>query len=1125
MSTIFKENIVPLYINSADRINIDDSTTDFTINLRKSLRNISSINISNVVIPNAETTINANNNVLTGFILIDSARTEQFDVVLTNNNYTEATLATELQDQLNANTVLVAAGFTWTAAYNPSTRVIDIVLTYLAGGSISSWGIEFLYTPLVDVIGIGDASTTSRIFETSMNDTLPIITGRSPNIDGTLYYNVTSKALSDSIDTSYIQSLGKSFNIEAPDNTIIVNTTQEIVTEEEYLVPVGGGSQSAILDGSDVSISGDGNIIASTAQLAGVSVYTRIDVNGSWVQRVDTFIPDNFTAVIVTGVSLSSDGNTLAIVDSSFVVGSDFVGKIHIYNKVGFEWVESATLVPAGYIGNVGVTSTGLSADGNVLVVGGVSDNGNIGANWVFTRVSGTWDAGVKLIAPASFLFQGRRVDISHDGTRFITSAGVFGDAGEVWVFTDSGGGSWDAGVSLIGLGTSPGRMGVSLTISGDGLRVGFGGFDVGSFADGTAWVFTDSGGGSWDAGVQVAAGGTPSITQGTSVSLNYDGTVFASGDVGGGNMYIFKYGGSWTDDATLVAENPIGFSNFGNACSLSNDGSLLAVGGQFDDSEKGASWIFEDDSGWDTGIKIISSSTATPIQQGRGLKISHDGNIMVSHGRDTVSGMVFVYDRPISSTYWNDPYKLLPPADAIGQGPAFGERIGLTNDGGVMVLSDISDDSFTGALWVYTNVNGSLVDSVVKLTIPSLPTGAQFGSGVDITPDGTMIVASIFNNGGIGVFTDTSGVWTSEIVDPSIIGVSDVSISDDGSIIAGGNPSVDLSNGAAWVWTNTNGVWGSGIKLVGIGNTGAAGQGGNVKLSSDGTVLVVSGAANNSDEGAVWVWRYSGSWVQEQILIGTGFPDATIQGDTIDINPEGTKILISGNLYSGWVIWTWAYDGTWTQVSTYQNTATPHQINTISATADMTEYVTGDTSYNLNTGQVFFHTTGGTYENQYTVTIPARIYSIFDLTQTLEPLLILDPLIKLVPTFDNVNIMTLTMVDSGNTISPAVFNIDPLSTFEFIRWPETEPLGVQISAPIDMTINNDVLKSVLNYPASLAGNIIDTRESQIFRKYQAGFTIEADTPIDIVLRDERDRIVDLNGLNWVMAIFVRIQT
>ncbi len=92
-------NVVALPINSRDRVNIDDSTTDFTIALKKSLRNIASLSIAGVVIPRNDTLIGPNNDTLTGAIIVDDS-INLFSVSITRTNYTAATLATELQTKL-----------------------------------------------------------------------------------------------------------------------------------------------------------------------------------------------------------------------------------------------------------------------------------------------------------------------------------------------------------------------------------------------------------------------------------------------------------------------------------------------------------------------------------------------------------------------------------------------------------------------------------------------------------------------------------------------------------------------------------------------------------------------------------------------------------------------------------------------------------------------------------------------------------------------------------------------------------------------------------------------------------------------------------------------------------------
>ena len=100
------------------------------------------------------------------------------------------------------------------------------------------------------------------------------------------------------------------------------------------------------------------------------------------------------------------------------------------------------------------------------------------------------------------------------------------------------------------------------------------------------------------------------------------------------------------------------------------------------------------------------------------------------------------------------------------------------------------------------------------------------------------------------------------------------VALSADGNTAIVGGPNDNSGIGAAWVFTRSGGVWTQqGIKLVGTGAIGAAGQGNSVALSADGNTAIVGGPGDNSDTGAAWVFTRSGGvWTQQgSKLVGTG--------------------------------------------------------------------------------------------------------------------------------------------------------------------------------------------------------------------------------------------------------------
>jgi hypothetical protein len=136
-------------------------------------------------------------------------------------------------------------------------------------------------------------------------------------------------------------------------------------------------------------------------------------------------------------VAISADGTT-AVVGG---YGDDSTsGAAWVFTRNGAVWSQQGSkLVGAGAAGAAAQGwSVAVSADGNVAVAGGPSDNANAGAAWVFARSAGAWSqvggklVGTDAVGPAN---QGA-VAISADGTTVI-AGGSTDDAmtGAAWVF------------------------------------------------------------------------------------------------------------------------------------------------------------------------------------------------------------------------------------------------------------------------------------------------------------------------------------------------------------------------------------------------------------------------------------------------------------------------------------------------------------------------------------------------------------------------------------------------------------------------------------------------------------------------------------------------------------------
>ena len=202
-----------------------------------------------------------------------------------------------------------------------------------------------------------------------------------------------------------------------------------------------------------------------------------------------------------------------------------------VYKRSSGVWSQQAKLVGTGVIGVAKQgQSVSLSCDGNTAIVGGLAGD----AAWVFTRWNGVWSQqGPKLVGTGALgsAQQGWSVSLSGDGnTAIVGGVSDNGGLGAAWVFARSGGIWSQQGPKLVGIGAiGSARQGSSVSLSGDGNTAIVGGWGDNPSSPlnpvGAAWVFTRSNGvwGQLQAKL-VGAGAIGNALQGYSVSLSDDG-------------------------------------------------------------------------------------------------------------------------------------------------------------------------------------------------------------------------------------------------------------------------------------------------------------------------------------------------------------------------------------------------------------------------------------------------------------------------------------------------------------------------------------------------------------------------------------------------------------------------
>ena len=297
---------------------------------------------------------------------------------------------------------------------------------------------------------------------------------------------------------------------------------------------------------------------------------------------------DNF------GCAVALNGDTAVIGAYRASAVSANAGKAYVFVRSGKKWVPQATLsADDGVSGDGFGSSVAFDSTTNTAVVGApTAVHGgafNIGAAYVFVRSGTTWTQQAKLIASDGITWDlfGTGAAITGD-TIMIGATGVPNvdlHQGAVYVYTRSGT-NWTQQQRLMPSNGSSGDndFGIAIAIDNGTAVIGARGFDHGAVAQGSAYIFTGSGG-SWSQQKELQAGdGAYGDNFGCSVALSGTtlviGAFYKTTTAGAyaGAAYIFSgSGASWTQQAKLTASDGKAGDLFGSTVAVGNG--IVAVG------------------------------------------------------------------------------------------------------------------------------------------------------------------------------------------------------------------------------------------------------------------------------------------------------------------------------------------------------------------------------------------------------------------------------------------------------------------------------------------------------------------------------------------------------------------
>lgn len=272
------------------------------------------------------------------------------------------------------------------------------------------------------------------------------------------------------------------------------------------------------------------------------------------------------------------------------------------------------------------------------------------------------------------------------------------------------------------------------------------------------------------------------------------------------------------------------------------------------------------------------------------------------STGSTDYTGAAYVYTQ--TNGIWSDPIAL--STTGIPTEGEFGESIAVSSNGQQVIVGAPNLNSYTGAVYVYTEANGSWANTPTRttLTVPTgVTTGYSFGYGLAVSSnDQTLIVGARQTSvgsgqGGLYAYTLSGTTWENPVALPvtgvassSFVGGS-IAISADSSVVVAGGPNANSSAGSAYVWTKSGGTWSNPVALALPSTNGTKGYfGSSVGISGDGAVVIIGATSANNAKGAAYVYTKSGSgWSTNPAMlsVSSGF------GYSVALSPDGKSAFI----------------------------------------------------------------------------------------------------------------------------------------------------------------------------------------------------------------------------------------
>jgi hypothetical protein len=357
-----------------------------------------------------------------------------------------------------------------------------------------------------------------------------------------------------------------------------------------------------------------------------------------------------------------------------------------------------------------------------------------------------------------------------------------------------------------------------------------------------------------------------------------------------------------------------------GTSVSLSSNGDILAIGAPLNDgngSNSGHVRVYKDSVGIWTQIGSDIDGETSGDEFGRAISMSNNGSILavgapLNDGNGTNSGSVRVYKD--SSGVW---IQIGQDIDGESSGDEFGSSVSLSSDGSILAIGAPLNDgngNSSGHVRVFKDLSG--VWTQVGSDINGENSYDYSGWSVSLSDSGDikLAIGAIYNDGNgnasghVRVYKESSGIWTqvgSDIDGEAVLDRSGwaVSLSPNGNHLAVGAPTNDGSayygpdEGHVRVYHFTNNNW----TQVGSDIDGAYANnkcGYSVSISNDGEMVAVGSpenynASGGNKSGHLRLFKLtSGSWSQFGNAI-EGVHEHEYLGTSVALSKNSSRVAI----------------------------------------------------------------------------------------------------------------------------------------------------------------------------------------------------------------------------------------